>query len=749
MPVSRNLSLPSSIEARKFKKRPVGFHDLQHCVSMPADPRNPNTNNNNNSNNNNDKDKQSSQMQFRSTTPSTNDATTAALSAQNAPPVSGGRTPATRSTLSQPCLSSSNVRATSIFPHLFLGSQNDVSDEDIMKGNKISNVLNVSCACARPPNLDDDHFRRISVRDNYQEKITPHLDEAVEFIESVRVKNERVLVHCLAGVSRSATVAIAYVMYYLRLSFEDAYRFVKEKRPTISPNFNFLGQLIEFEKKLRERGHMTKPRSSSAPELPVPPQAPKPTPVIEVSPPSARIIETSFVGPDRSVATSSSSFCRRRRGPALEKLSFTANQALNVSLYPNNDVYQDHHARGSTATPGGAGVVLDLHVTSSEPHSRRLGSDGREDEAEEFSPERPRYETELVIPVSSPFNIATTSQKSNSLPRCGAGYSGGRMKPGKLLQRVNGIPLPQISCKSFTDPIEQDNQLISFLLPPNVVRSSTAPNTPAVMRFERSNEEVRSLATSDGNNDFPRDVEMTQEDDDVRQPSPPSPTMRFRSHTDPLFLQTSYEQRDQISPASSPRVERFVSRKTRSPKILKKSFNLNLRPSYGYHPFRSNKQQSSSSVGSRPRTQESHLAPAPQPHRMSCESPSPDGISALSLSSPVTAKDDPMRHIATDHRSSASPPRDHPTSVVNTSNNTFNNCSRTSHNGTHEPFRLVQAAELKKRWRTQKRANTRTHESPAHPKVGEMGGNDVANKPTNPSSPTVLAHCSSQVISCS
>lgn len=40
-------------------------------------------------------------------------------------------------------------------------------------------------------------------------------------------------------------------MRHLRLTFDDAFRYVKSKRPTISPNFNFLGQLLEYERQLR------------------------------------------------------------------------------------------------------------------------------------------------------------------------------------------------------------------------------------------------------------------------------------------------------------------------------------------------------------------------------------------------------------------------------------------------------------------------------------------------------------------
>lgn len=59
-----------------------------------------------------------------------------------------------------------------------------------------------------------------------------------------------VLVHCLAGISRSVTVTVAYLMQKRNLSLNDAYDFVKRKKSNISPNFNFMGQLLDFERTL-------------------------------------------------------------------------------------------------------------------------------------------------------------------------------------------------------------------------------------------------------------------------------------------------------------------------------------------------------------------------------------------------------------------------------------------------------------------------------------------------------------------
>ncbi|XP_061826012.1 dual specificity protein phosphatase 8 isoform X1 [Nerophis lumbriciformis] len=153
--------------------------------------------------------------------------------------------------LSQPCLPVANVGPTRILPHLYLGSQKDVLNKDLMLQNGITYVLNASNTCPKPDFISESHFMRIPVNDNYCEKLLPWLDKTNEFIDKAKVSNCRVIVHCLAGISRSATIAIAYIMKTMGLSSDDAYRFVKDRRPSISPNFNFLGQLLEFEKELR------------------------------------------------------------------------------------------------------------------------------------------------------------------------------------------------------------------------------------------------------------------------------------------------------------------------------------------------------------------------------------------------------------------------------------------------------------------------------------------------------------------
>lgn len=73
----------------------------------------------------------------------------------------------------------------------------------------------------------------------------------VLFAEEARSKNSAVLVHCLAGVSRSVTVTLAYLMHTRALNLNDAFTLVRDRKPDVSPNFHFMQQLHSFERQLR------------------------------------------------------------------------------------------------------------------------------------------------------------------------------------------------------------------------------------------------------------------------------------------------------------------------------------------------------------------------------------------------------------------------------------------------------------------------------------------------------------------
>ncbi|XP_004716270.1 dual specificity protein phosphatase 16 [Echinops telfairi] len=167
--------------------------------------------------------------------------------------------------ISQPCLPVANIGPTRILPNLYLGCQRDVLNKELMQQNGIGYVLNASNTCPKPDFIPESHFLRVPVNDSFCEKILPWLDRSVDFIEKAKASNGCVLVHCLAGISRSATIAIAYIMKRMGMSLDEAYRFVKEKRPTISPNFNFLGQLLDYEMKIKKQTGASGPKSKLRP----------------------------------------------------------------------------------------------------------------------------------------------------------------------------------------------------------------------------------------------------------------------------------------------------------------------------------------------------------------------------------------------------------------------------------------------------------------------------------------------------
>jgi len=74
---------------------------------------------------------------------------------------------------------------------------------------------------------------------------------SAEETASLKDKPEAVFVHCSAGMSRSATITIAYLIKHQDMSLIQALQVCKEARPVVSPNQGFMEQLVKFEVSVR------------------------------------------------------------------------------------------------------------------------------------------------------------------------------------------------------------------------------------------------------------------------------------------------------------------------------------------------------------------------------------------------------------------------------------------------------------------------------------------------------------------
>ena len=77
------------------------------------------------------------------------------------------------------------------------------------------------------------------MEDTLDEDIVRILDEAYRWIEEEKIKGN-VLVHCIAGVSRSSTVCLYYLMRRWRWTLEESLKQLRSVRPCVRPNDGFL-----------------------------------------------------------------------------------------------------------------------------------------------------------------------------------------------------------------------------------------------------------------------------------------------------------------------------------------------------------------------------------------------------------------------------------------------------------------------------------------------------------------------------
>lgn len=143
-----------------------------------------------------------------------------------------------------------------VLKNLFIGNIQDAANKSFLESNRINLVIN----CCKEYTVDYNYLKTQNITCvmlEYFDSLEQDLNEQGKLINVIKLiddhlTNERggVLVHCVAGVSRSASVVIAYLMWKNKINFESAFRIVRQARPIVEPNSNFVNQLKSFEKLL-------------------------------------------------------------------------------------------------------------------------------------------------------------------------------------------------------------------------------------------------------------------------------------------------------------------------------------------------------------------------------------------------------------------------------------------------------------------------------------------------------------------
>ena len=79
-----------------------------------------------------------------------------------------------------------------------------------------------------------------------------YIEIAYHFIEFAMESKSNILIHCMAGISRSVSVLCYFLMKKNNISYRNAIDFVKKYRPIASPNKSFVKQLLAYDK-LRDK----------------------------------------------------------------------------------------------------------------------------------------------------------------------------------------------------------------------------------------------------------------------------------------------------------------------------------------------------------------------------------------------------------------------------------------------------------------------------------------------------------------
>lgn len=150
--------------------------------------------------------------------------------------------------------------ATEIIPGLWVGNQTAAKDPLFFEKFHIQAVIN--CTKELPNSFSQTVlYFRVPIDDSGKtediNKMTQYLPLAIQFLKHQHIiANKHVLIHCHAGIQRSATVAAAYLHSCFNKSIPEAIHQIVRHRPIAffgGTHFNFKESLKAFGLRLQKK----------------------------------------------------------------------------------------------------------------------------------------------------------------------------------------------------------------------------------------------------------------------------------------------------------------------------------------------------------------------------------------------------------------------------------------------------------------------------------------------------------------
>ncbi|KAL4462615.1 hypothetical protein ABPG74_000445 [Tetrahymena malaccensis] len=133
---------------------------------------------------------------------------------------------------------------------MFLSGKEVAFDINFIHNNYIKAVLTLTSS-SNPEYKEEDNIQHlmIDIEDNTTYDIGKDFETTFDFIDT-NLQKGNVLIHCEKGVSRSPTIAIAYIMRKEKKILSYVLAKIKEKRKVVEPNGGFIYHLEKYNKQL-------------------------------------------------------------------------------------------------------------------------------------------------------------------------------------------------------------------------------------------------------------------------------------------------------------------------------------------------------------------------------------------------------------------------------------------------------------------------------------------------------------------